>query len=169
MSALDDHLTLSEEQLAVFRSLENRHASFFITGKAGTGKSVLLRFFVEHTKKKVVVLAPTGIAAIHVGGQTIHSFFGMDAAVQDAKDPESVRSGMTDLRRRKLALLDCIIIDEISMVRVDMMDMIDQKMRLARNQDIPFGGCQIIAFGDLFQLPPVVKEEIGRASCRERV
>ncbi|MBQ9290541.1 MAG: AAA family ATPase [Clostridia bacterium] len=159
MSALDDQLTLSEEQAAVFQSLENRHTSFFITGKAGTGKSVLLRFFVEHTKKKVVVLAPTGIAAIHVGGQTIHSFFGMDAAVQDTKDPESVHSGMTDLRRRELSLLDCIIIDEISMVRVDMMDMIDRKLRLARNQDIPFGGCQIIAFGDLFQLPPVVKEE----------
>ena len=66
MSARDDQLKLSEEQAAVFHSLENRHTSFFITGKAGTGKSVLLRFFVEHTKKKVVVLAPTGIAAIHV-------------------------------------------------------------------------------------------------------
>lgn len=168
MSALDDQLKLSEEQAAVFHSLENRHTSFFITGKAGTGKSVLLRFFVEHTKKKVVVLAPTGIAAIHVGGQTIHSFFGMDAAVQDTKDSASVRSGMTDLRRRELSLLDCIIIDEISMVRVDMMDMIDRKLRLSRNHDIPFGGCQIIAFGDLFQLPPVVKEEAVEKFLRRR-
>ena len=92
----------------------------------------------------------------------------MDAAVQDTKDSASVRSGMTDLRVRELSLLDCIIIDEISMVRVDMLDMIDRKMRLARNQDIPFGGCQIIAFGDLFQLPPVVKEEAVEKFLRRR-
>ncbi|MCR4884365.1 MAG: AAA family ATPase, partial [Clostridiales bacterium] len=168
MSTPASHVTLSDEQRSVFESLESQHTSFFITGKAGTGKSVLLRFFVEHTSKKTVVLAPTGIAAIHVGGQTIHSFFGMEATVQDTRNTESVLNGLTDTRRKELSVLDAIILDEISMVRVDTMDMIDRKMRAARKNDLPFGGCQVIAFGDLYQLPPVVKEEAVEKFLRRR-
>ena len=154
-----DGIELSDEQQAVYQRLETTPDCYFITGKAGTGKSVLLRYFVEHTHKKVAVVAPTGIAAVNVGGQTIHSFFGMDTSVQDVRINEAVYGGMNDEHRRIFSSLDTLIIDEISMVRVDTMDMIDHKLRVARQSGRPFGGCQIIVFGDLYQLPPVVKEE----------
>ncbi len=156
---LNNNLELSNEQLSIFQALEESSDNFFITGKAGTGKSVLLRYFVEHTAKKVAITAPTGIAAVNVRGQTLHSFFGLDSAVQDVRDHDVIYSGLTENRKKALASFDTLVIDEISMVRVDIIDVIDRKMRVAREKDIPFGGCQIIAFGDLFQLPPVVKEE----------
>lgn len=155
----NDNLELSDEQLSLFQSLEGSSDNFFVTGKAGTGKSVLLRYFVEHTHKKVVVTAPTGIAAVNVGGQTLHSFFKLDSSVQDVRDHNTVYSGLTKDRMKALSSFDTLVIDEISMVRVDVIDIIDWKMRVARNNDSPFGGCQILAFGDLFQLPPVVREE----------
>lgn len=137
--------------------MENTGRNLFITGKAGTGKSTLLTYFRKHTKKKVVVLAPTGVAAINVQGQTIHSFFkfrhsvtlGSIKRLKEKKDKQSIY--------RKL---DMIIIDEISMVRADLLDCVDKFMRLnGKDHTLPFGGAQMIFIGDLHQLPPVVTSQ----------
>lgn len=158
MTKMSETFELSSEQKEALKRIEGSNANFFITGKAGTGKSVLLCAFINSTRKKVAVVAPTGIAAINVGGQTIHSFFGLEPSLQNPFDRESVNSGLTPNQRKLLVELDTLVIDEISMVRVDVMDMIDQKMRIARCIDLPFGGCQLVMVGDLYQLPPVVKE-----------
>ena len=145
---------LSDEQASAVKLIESSNDNFFITGKAGTGKSVVLRYFRSHTKKAVAVVAPTGIAAINVKGQTIHSFFGLAVApMQDIEDLSLV--SVPQKKKEIMRHLDAIIIDEISMVRADVMDMIDRKLKYARENDLPFGGCQLIVFGDLYQLPPV--------------
>ncbi|MCL2690619.1 MAG: AAA family ATPase, partial [Chitinispirillia bacterium] len=134
----------------------NTGDTMFVTGKAGTGKSFLLKYFKENTKKKAAVVAPTGAAAINVGGQTIHSFFQLAPNVQIPSEIEPITS------TRLVHLLKCaevIVIDEVSMVRVDLMDMIDAKLRLANDNDKPFGGKQVIMFGDPYQLPPVVDDD----------
>lgn len=130
--------------------LDKTNESVFLTGRAGTGKSTLLRLFRNTTKKKIVVLAPTGLAALNVQGQTIHSFFGFP--------PKPLaKSQIKPRKNRKLyEKLDMIVIDEISMVRADMMDNIDYFLRINRRRDEPFGGVQMLFVGDLFQLPPVV-------------
>lgn len=135
----------------------NNKEHYFVTGRAGTGKSTLLRLFRKSQRKRCVVLAPTGIAALNVQGQTIHSFFKFPS--------RPIRSG--DIKRRRnrkmYELLELIIIDEISMVRADMFDAIDQFLRLNRDEpNIPFGGVQMILFGDVFQLPPVVASVVER-------
>lgn len=130
--------------------LEKTNVSAFITGKAGTGKSTLLQLFRNTTKKKVVVVAPTGIAALNVRGQTIHSFFGFPPSLVQKKDIERRKN------RKVFQELEVLIIDEISMVRADLFDAIDHSLRLNRDRDEPFGGVQVLLFGDLFQLPPVV-------------
>ena len=134
--------------------MENTSRNLFITGKAGTGKSTLLSYFRDHTTKNVVVLAPTGVAAVNIKGQTIHSFFRFKPDIT----PESVHSII--IRRTQKALyqkIDTIIIDEVSMVRADLMDCIDTFLRLhAKDRSAAFGGVQIIFIGDLYQLPPVV-------------
>ncbi|MCH2044072.1 MAG: DEAD/DEAH box helicase [Saprospiraceae bacterium] len=131
--------------------METTNKSLFITGKAGTGKSTLLRFFRSKTRKKIVVLAPTGIAALNIGGQTIHSFFGFPPRPLTRKELGKRRN------HRLFKALDMIIIDEVSMVRADLLDTIDLFLRInGRNQHLPFGGIQMVFFGDLFQLPPVV-------------
>lgn len=160
--------SLSAEQRACFERLNSCHDHFFVTGKAGTGKSVVLRHFVEHTGKKIAVVAPTGIAAIHVHGQTIHSLFGMKASVQDVRDHDQVKLGIK--QKEILRAIEALVIDEISMVRADVMDMIDAKLRVAKSKPgMPFGGCQIIAFGDLYQLPPVMeRDERGARFLRDR-
>lgn len=150
--------SLNEEQRKLYDLLEGSDDNFYITGKAGSGKSYLLRTFVKHTRKRVAVVAPTGIAAINVEGQTIHSFFGLGISIQATHDQNAVHSGMNEKRIKILNGIDMLIIDEISMVRVDVMDMIDAKLRLARGNNEPFGGCQIVTFGDLYQLPPVVED-----------
>ncbi|NNE29168.1 MAG: AAA family ATPase, partial [Saprospiraceae bacterium] len=123
---------------------------------AGTGKSTLLQLFRNTTKKKCVVLAPTGIAALNVQGQTIHSFFGFPPRLLN-------QSEIKRRRFRKLFIeLDCIIIDEISMVRADMLDNIDYFLRINREDSNPYGAVQMIFFGDLFQLPPVVRSDVER-------
>ena len=127
--------------------------NLFITGRAGTGKSTLLRCLRANLKSRTAVLAPTGLAAISVQGQTIHSFFGFPPQFIT---PEVVK------RARRTALLrnlDTLIIDEVSMVRADLMEGIDLALRIARKQmSVPFGGVQLLALGDLHQLPPVVRE-----------
>lgn len=125
----------------------------FITGKAGTGKSVLLQFIRAHSRKNFIVLAPTGVAALNVGGQTIHSFFLLPPTFIETKNlhPNSKTTKI-------LKTLDTLIIDEVSMVRADIMDAIDYLLRKARGNDQAFGGVQMVMFGDLYQLPPVVND-----------
>ena len=140
------------------------HNSIFLTGKAGTGKSTLLRYICEHTKKKHVVLAPTGIAAINIGGSTLHSFFKIPFHPILPDDPQfSYRKLKEYLKysashRKLLKEVELIIIDEISMVRADIIDFIDKILRLySQNMREPFGGKQLLFVGDIFQLEPVVK------------
>ena len=136
--------------------LEKSDKSVFITGRAGTGKSTLLRMFRSTTRKKLVVLAPTGVAALNVRGQTIHSFFNFPGRPLNPADIKKVRF------RRVYQNLEALIIDEISMVRADLLDNIDRFLRVNRESPKPFGGVQMIFSGDLFQLPPVVASEAER-------
>jgi ATP-dependent DNA helicase PIF1 len=136
--------------------LEKSRQSLFLTGKAGTGKSTLLQLFRSTTRKKMVVLAPTGIAALNVQGQTIHSFFGFPPRLIQAKDISK------NFTKKWFNRIEVIVIDEISMVRADMLDAIDRSLRLNRDSPLPFGGVQMVFIGDLFQLPPVVANEEER-------
>lgn len=149
-----EEVKLSPEQEKVFNLLEETNSNYYITGKAGTGKSMLLEYFVRNSQKRVAVVAPTGVAALNVGGQTIHSFFKLPPALIEKGDITRV-----DYKTKEvLANLDAVVIDEISMVRVDLMEAISEKLKLARRNDLPFGGAQIIMFGDLYQLQPVVSD-----------
>ena len=145
-------ITISDEQLAVFERMDDGK-NLFITGNAGTGKSTLLRHFLLNTKRKCVVLAPTGVAAMNVGGSTIHSFFKLSFGFLGYSQPKTMRNA------RGLKQLDTIIIDEISMVRADILDMIDKTLKHNLKSKLPFGGLQVIFLGDLLQLPPVVHQE----------
>ena len=141
-----------------FDALEYTDECLFITGKAGTGKSTLLRHFVANTKKTCVVLAPTGIAAINVGGVTIHSFFRLPFRPIVEGDDEIQRFPRNSEKFKIINKTDVFIIDEVSMLRADIIDAIDQTLRLnSEYPDKPFGGKQMIFFGDLFQLEPVVQ------------
>ena len=140
--------------------------SLFLTGKAGTGKSTFLRYIAAHTKKKHVVLAPTGIAAINAGGSTLHSFFKLPFHPLLPNDSRfSVRNIRNTLKynSEKIKILkevELIIIDEISMVRADIIDFIDKVLRVYnRNMREPFGGKQLLLVGDIYQLEPVVRED----------
>jgi len=139
-----------KEYIEVIDIIENTNINIFVTGGAGTGKSTLLKHIVEHTKKKCVVLAPTGIAAINAGGQTIHSFFNFDISLFEKKTIK------VNNKKELYQSLEMIIIDEVSMVRVDIMDSIDWALKQNRNNNKPFGGVQMIFVGDVFQLPPVL-------------
>jgi len=148
-----ENITLSHEQKAVFKKLEETNDIIYVTGKAGTGKSVLLQYFTEYTSKQVAVVAPTGVAALNIGGMTIHSFFRLPPEAINLDDIE------VDYKTKEiLRHLDAVVIDEVSMVRVDLMEAISIKMQLAKGNDLPFGGVQVIMFGDLYQLPPVVSD-----------
>ncbi|MEM6899684.1 MAG: AAA family ATPase, partial [Pseudomonadota bacterium] len=127
--------------------------NLFLTGRAGTGKTTLLRRFLEEAGEDAVVLAPTGVAAMNAGGQTIHSFFQLPPRLIEPPDIKRVRNG------RVIRALKTVIIDEISMVRADMMDAIDKSLKLNRGSKRPFGGVRMILAGDLHQLPPVVRGE----------
>ncbi len=144
--------------------LEHTDEHLFITGRAGTGKSTLLEHWIERTEKNAVVLAPTGVAALNVHGETIHSFFGFrpDVTVKQVK-----KRGRDAERAKLIQKIDTVVIDEASMVRADLLDCIDQSLRLheKRARHLPFGGKQMVLIGDLHQLPPVVptdQEEIFR-------
>jgi ATP-dependent exoDNAse (exonuclease V) alpha subunit len=136
--------------------MENTSQNLFITGKAGTGKSTLLTYYRHHTKKKIVVLAPTGVAAINVQGVTIHSFFKFKHSVT----LNSIKTIKGKEKKNIYKKLDAIVIDEISMVRADLLDCVDRFLRLnGKNPSQPFGGIQMIFIGDLYQLPPVVTSQ----------
>ncbi len=150
----------------VLQLVQYTNHSLFLTGKAGTGKSTLLRYICETTKKKHVVLAPTGIAAINVGGSTLHSFFKLpfhpllpnDVRFSERNIRETLK--YTGEKRKIIREVELIIIDEISMVRADIIDFIDKVLRIyTRNRYAPFGGKQMLFVGDIFQLEPVVRDE----------
>ena len=147
-----DECACNLEQQNAYRMIANTNNSFFLTGKAGTGKSTFLRHICQEVKKRFVVLAPTGVAAMNVGGQTIHSFFGLSFGVQGPNNYGSIDKDRIELLNK----IDTIIIDEVSMVRCDMVDVIDRMLRRHRNDPHPFGGVQVVFVGDLFQLPPVI-------------
>ncbi len=147
--------------------LQHTHRSVFLTGKAGTGKSTFLKYIRDNTKKKTVVLAPTGIAAVNVGGQTMHSFFKIPFKPMVPDDPDYSNPArmrkMLRYTKEKVKLiqqLELIIIDEISMVRADIIDFVDRVLRVySGNMREPFGGKQLLFVGDIFQLEPVVTHD----------
>ena len=156
----------NKELQQALQILQFTRRSLFLTGKAGTGKSTFLRYIASHTRKKHVVLAPTGIAAINAGGVTLHSFFKLPF---HPLLPNDVQYSVRNLRKtlkynsekiKILRELELIIIDEISMVRADVIDFIDKVLRVySQNMREPFGGKQLLLVGDIFQLEPVVKED----------
>ena len=142
---------LSEEQQELFRLIEDTSEHVFVTGRAGTGKSTLLQHFAWNTKKQIAICAPTGVAALNVEGQTIHSLFRLPIGLIGDSDIDQ-----NDNTRRILNAIETLVIDEISMVSADLMDAIDRSLRQARGKrGIPFGGVQIVMFGDPYQLAPV--------------
>lgn len=150
--SLPVNLELNQQFAYALHVMENTNKNLFVTGKAGTGKSTLLQYFRNNTKKNIVVLAPTGVAAVNVRGQTIHSFFNFKPDVTPAT-VEDIKPRSKNIYKK----LDTIIIDEISMVRADLLDSIDIFLRKhGKTKKKPFGGIQMIFIGDLYQLPPVV-------------
>ncbi len=153
-----------------FSFINETSQHIFLTGKAGTGKTTFLKDILIHTTKKVIVVAPTGVAAINAGGSTIHSMFGLPTRIYvpttDTVDPNLANNTAmlrehfhyTKSKRSLFQALELLIIDEISMVRADLFDAIDNALRFARNSSKPFGGVQLLLIGDLLQLPPVVTE-----------
>ena len=142
--------------------VEKTGVNIFLTGKAGTGKTTFLRELKTRSPKRMVVLAPTGIAAINAGGVTIHSFFQLPLSPYIPGASFSANGNkmyqFSNIKRNIIRTLDLIVIDEISMVRADLLDAVDSVMRRYRDRDKPFGGAQLLLIGDLQQLPPVVKE-----------
>ncbi|MBR4355329.1 MAG: AAA family ATPase [Elusimicrobiaceae bacterium] len=156
MPAETKSIILTDEFKDALRFLEAKPAIqplLFITGRAGTGKTTLLRYFATHTAQNTVVLATTGLAAIHVHGQTVHSFFRLKPG--NLLDPANLHR----LPRKTVEALDTIIIDEASMLRADLLDAMDYILQLSTHSDLPFGGKKIVLFGDLFQLPPVEENQ----------
>lgn len=149
----------NKELSEAWEFVEHTGTSIFLTGKAGTGKTTFLRTVREHSSKRMIVVAPTGVAAINAGGVTIHSFFQLPftpfipgARIRDRFD-------FSKVKRRIIASLDMLVIDEISMVRADLLDAVDSVLRRFRDPTAPFGGVQLLMIGDLQQLTPVVRPQ----------
>jgi ATP-dependent exoDNAse (exonuclease V) alpha subunit len=158
-------IRLSIEQQNLFDYIEQSENNIFVTGRAGTGKSTLLSYLVENTQKNVAVCAPTGVAALNVGGVTIHSLFGFPFGILGEHD---IARHLNRRTREVLAALDVLVIDEVSMVNADLMDAISKSMGIARGRrKIPFGGAQIVMFGDPYQLSPVPGNNEERAYMSE--
>lgn len=160
--------TNNKEFQDALQLITHTRQSVFLTGKAGTGKSTFLKYICNHTRKKYVVLAPTGIAAINAGGVTLHSFFKLPFRPMLPDDPDlSLSHGRIfeffkypKEKRKIIAEVDLIIIDEISMVRADIIDCVDRILRVySGNMRLPFGGKQLLFVGDVFQLEPVVPSD----------
>ena len=161
-------LSVSE---AAFDIVENTHRNVFLTGEAGTGKTTFLKRVLNETEKNCVVVAPTGVASINAGGSTIHSMFGLPTRMflptMDYVDPNQAQNipmlqghfKYPRVKRDIFNALELLIIDEISMVRCDLFDAIDESLRFSRRNQKPFGGVQLLLIGDLFQLPPVVRQQ----------
>lgn len=160
----EQEVHLDDTQKAIVNRIENTDESWFITGKAGTGKSEIIKYITKHTKKRTVVLSFTGLAAMNIGGQTINSFFKI-LSNGVYKPQEQIAKLENDFfvedYEEKIQNLDLIIIDEISMVRVDMFHTMDEICRHFRKEPNKlFGGIQLLLMGDMYQLPPVIKEPI---------
>ena len=139
--------------------VEHTGRSIFLTGKAGTGKTTFLKTVVEHSRKRLIVVAPTGVAAINAGGVTIHSFFQLPFSPYVPNATIKSKFDFGREKRRIIASLDLLIIDEVSMVRSDLLDAMDSVLRRFRDHSKPFGGVQLLMIGDLQQLAPVVTAE----------
>ncbi len=139
----------------IFQEIENSKNHFFITGNAGTGKSTLLKYIKSKSKKNIAVVAPTGLAALNVNGSTIHKFFHFGVNTKK----ENLQPSRIPMQKKLLNAIQTLIIDEVSMLRSDLLDYIDYTFRINRKKNIPFGGVQMIFIGDLFQLPPVITNQ----------
>lgn len=157
-------MILTDEMSKAMELVQTTNHHVFITGKAGTGKTTFLKYMIKNCKKRCVVTAPTGVAAINAGGVTLHSLFSIP--FKPISPVERLEYRFTEAKTSMLVSLEVLIIDEVSMVRPDIIDTVDRKLRWVRCIDEPFGGVQVVMFGDLFQLPPVVKaneeEVLGR-------
>ena len=149
----------NKELRTAWEFVEKTGRSVFLTGKAGTGKTTFLRKVVEESRKRVVVVAPTGIAAINAGGVTIHSFFQLPLHPFIPGAKIESKFAFSKEKRSIIKTIDLLVIDEISMVRCDVLDAIDSVLRRFRNRFKPFGGVQLLMIGDLQQLTPVVTDE----------
>ena len=166
--------TISEAAEYTLRFINQTHRSVFLTGKAGTGKTTLLREIIQTTHKNTVVVAPTGIAALNAGGVTIHSMFQLpfggfipdnsaphfsDTVKFETKSTLVRHFRMSGLKKSVIKNMELLIIDEVSMLRADLLDAIDFMMQSVRRKKVPFGGVQVLFIGDLLQLPPVIRDE----------
>jgi tetratricopeptide repeat protein len=157
----DKETMKNDEMNLAWQFVKNTGTSIFLTGKAGTGKTTFLRALKDKLPKRMVVVAPTGIAAINANGVTIHSFFQLPFApyVPNSTFKTEGIFRVSKEKQRILRTLDLLVIDEISMVRADLLDSVDMVLRRYRDRSKPFGGVQLLLIGDLQQLPPVVKDE----------
>ena len=154
--------TANTEFKNAFDLVRTTNESFFLTGKAGTGKSTFLKYILKHVQKSFVVVAPTGIAAVNVGGTTIHSFFQLPIRPLIPEDGGIKVFSRNSDKRRVFEAMDTLVVDEVSMVRADILDAIDYSLRRnAGRADLPFGGKQVILVGDVFQLEPVTIKNSG--------
>lgn len=150
------NIEFNQQFLEAYKTLETTQKHLFLTGRAGTGKSTFLNYIRANLAKNFVVLSPTGIAAVNIGGQTIHSFcnFNPNTDLEKAR-----KKGKRQKKSKLIKKLEMLVIDEISMVRADLLDMLDAFLREAKQNIKPFGGLQMVFIGDLYQLPPVLKKE----------
>lgn len=146
---------LNEKQITAFNTIEHTNSNVLILGQAGTGKSTFVNYLKTASKKRIVCACPTAVSALNIGGQTIHSLFQIQP--RDFVMPELLK--LKAKPRNILNATDVLVIDEISMVAPDLLDAIDILARMARHNNEPFGGIQVVAIGDLFQLPPVITKE----------
>ena len=159
------NVELSKEQRSLYEYIETSENNIFVTGRAGTGKSTLLNFLIENTNKKTAVCAPTGVAALNVGGATIHSLFGFPFGILGE---QNLSHHMGKRTREVLGAIDMLVIDEVSMVNADLMDGMSKAMGIARGRrKEPFGGAQVVMFGDPYQLAPVPGNPTERAYMGE--
>ena len=147
------NIKINSQFKSALKLIKNSNESVFITGKAGTGKSTFLQYARRNIKKNMVVLAPTGVAALNVKGETIHSFFHFKPGITPKDAEKKAKKNIDNALYKKI---DTILIDEISMVRADLLDCIDTFLRTFLNSDQPFGNIEMVFIGDLYQLPPVV-------------
>ncbi|MDN3678468.1 helix-turn-helix domain-containing protein [Flavobacterium paronense] len=169
--------SLSAEANYVLQFINQTNRSIFLTGKAGTGKTTLLKEIIKSTHKNCVVVAPTGIAALNAGGVTIHSMFQLPFGgfIPDNSSPQFLENSkfetkatlrrhfkMSGLKKTVIQNMELLIIDEVSMLRSDLMDAIDFMLQSVRRKNLPFGGVQVLFIGDLLQLPPIIREEEWR-------
>ena len=148
---INENIVFDDEFQSIYNKMEFSNENIFITGKAGTGKTTLLEYFRVNSKKNFVILASTGISAIKAKGKTIHYFFLFHPRIL-------IDEKVKRLRGKLIQKDDTIFIDECSMIRCDLLDAIDKSLRLNRNSEKNFGGVQIILLGDIYQLPPVIRE-----------